>query len=125
MTIHIPDSLLLVALAVVPPYLWSRFRWQYSPARHLPYQLPYRFVHLRPALRGRLIISQALLWAGGLGIFVAPYLYMGLFSGRSAPALCILCGWSTALCLAFAGGHLERRVRFELEAQECPQALMQ
>jgi hypothetical protein len=88
------------------------------------YQMPYQFVHLRRHPRLKLFASQTLIWAGALGIFVAPYLFGGFFSGKWAVALCFLFGWATALCLAFAGGYLEERLKAQLAAQTCPQELI-
>jgi len=49
---------------------------------------------------------------------------MGFFAGKWAVSLCLLLGWAIALCFAFAGGYLERRLVAELDRQLCPRELL-
>ena len=100
MTIHIPPWVIVLVVFLVPPYLLCRFGR--------------RAFTLDAGEQLQAYFSAVLYWSGALGIFVGPYLFVDWLP--ALPAFFV--GWAVALCLAFAGGYLDRRLTNRLKDQD-------
>lgn len=119
MTIHIPAWLVLSSLICVPPYLWSRLAWSYTPKSRLPYQVPYRFPSLDTGNRLSLVVANTLKWVGGIHC-IGPYtLYIWFpvewLPARWAVILGLGIAWTVAGILFLTGECIEGRITAGLE----------
>jgi hypothetical protein len=119
MTIHIPAWLVLSSMILVPPYLWCRLAWHYTPKSRLPYQEPYRFTSLDSRDQLLLIFANTLKWVGGIHA-IGPYaLHIWLpvewLPARWSVILGLGIAWTVAGVLFFTGEYIEGRIKAGLE----------